>query len=366
MPRNVPFETVVADTFGAIELAPDFDSIHINNTSGYYYAALQDRSGLNDVFIAETPDYGHEHTRPLGPPTHNGLFTFRGLIRHESGSFLFKYGPAAPLDQIGAGPERRRVEVTVNSSPHAINVAQTVIGREPGVSAMKLVRKRNKGDIRAGQYVSGFKRHEVAVADLSHPFLAEHDIRPADHVIGWITTSPEYCARIASRAQTLTRRFGPLMYMCRPFRPRSIDTFAESLDSLADFNRPIFVAVSDVAKAGNHSGEPAHELSSMVFNVEDAFGSRSIYAEYVSRKFAMFKSLGIIATHYPEKHAPVVMRAISAHIAAYTAGLLIKLEDVRPINPGSLEQASRIDALKSVISAYGSVEAPSGALLTAA
>ncbi len=363
MAQRVPLETIVARTFDEIGLVPNFDTMRIDDRGASLTTAIQDASGLNDVFIMN--HWGlNGHSRPVRPIEYSVGYLLRGLLRADCGWPVIKLGGETP-DNIGATPERS-VQVQIFSSPAAVNQAQAALGRQPGVDAFKLVRHPKRGRQTAGTWTKGFSQYEVIVSRLGDWIYAEHDLNPADHVQSWIATPPAYCAGIARHADELKSTYGWRIHAPKTWRPDSVDHFARAIDDLSGFTRSIFRAVSRIDDPGVYSMSPLLNLRDEISIAEDSRFSHGEYTMYVDRNAEIFRRLGIIAMECPEKETPAALRTIAGAYAAHVAGLFLRLEQVKPRpHDNERRREARTKLWHAIENRYGGIEAPKNALLVA-
>lgn len=303
------------------------------------FAVAHDPDALTHIYVDESPYYNEEFEHNYGTFASYTpeQFLLRGLLVYQYTFLNHKANKDFP-----------GFNVEILSAAGRVNQVQELLGRNPGVDALKLV----QGDVigrkfTTAEYINSFAKGEVPIPPPLERKWAKHDLDLTSHTQGWLSMPPLQSQQVQTAAQALQDRFGETLVD----RPKPARDFVGALDGWGEFKTPIlFSSVTLVDCEQSFKGESSQRTKDLQIAMRRCLQDR-IGQGLDPRDL---KILGMIEG---DKHVKEQSRRVVKAVVAHLAGLMLKLEEVKPREDDTENwQKIRQDWYESLVEQYGDSE----------
>jgi len=330
---------VVQNVFAETGLALAPDSLRVQQLDRYTQLAGTAMDGHLDVGIrlnAPGTDVKPTGIKRINLPA----FMFNGLLEHQFGIIAINES-AQEAANVGS-----TALVEIATSPVAINEAQQLMGRRPGIDAFAITRRDGGGKYTGGVWVTeGFANLQVLAADLTDWGNAYHDLKPEDHIHSWLVTPGNLCLRAAKYAQSLKDFYGDAVHNT-DFPPLAVSTFAYAADTLQEFTKPLLQSLATKPAEGS-----LLETIQRVTNPDNSRQTDNLFRGLTpSYLAALFRNIGFLEQDVAFTDTSAVQEIVAEYVG-HTATMLLRAETVRPL--ANMRASERRQAqLSAVVDAY--------------
>lgn len=257
MAERSPFDrdeylAVASDALSAAGIDHDPERLHYNDFKNNVVGGGVSDGSLDVWVRAERKEEsGPEHAdSPVGRV--DSLDNFNGQLR--KGWQEVRGEVVRP----GADSLYYKADVAFNPTPAQFNHAQRMIGREPGVDALRFKMAPGEAEMSLGVWTPPFADMTVLSADPRVDwFSTTHDLELVDgHGQAWLHSNGDVCRSIARQTGRLMALHGADLLLPKGQRPESLDRLADGLEFLTDLIQPAVRRVEHIAKAaekGDHT-----------------------------------------------------------------------------------------------------------------